>query len=147
MIPSLYKDRNSNQANSKKYLAQRPCNTIEELGQILNEFRRFYNQDRPHRALGRKTPGFAYTLIPKAAPATPTDPGIWHVRYDIIDESGSITLRYAGKLRHLGIGRAHARTEIICLVHNQAATVITHTGEVLAEFTINTEKDYQRKNT
>lgn len=130
----------------KKYLAQRPCETIEQLGQVLDEFRQFYNQDRPHRALGRKTPGFAYALIPKAAPVTPADPGIWQVRYDIVDPSGSITLRYAGKLRHLGVGRAHARTEIICLIHNQAATVITHTGDVLAEFIIDSSKDYQRKN-
>lgn len=53
---------------------------------------------------------------------------------------------YAGKLRRLGVGRGHARTEIICLVHNQAATVVTHTGDVLAEFTIDSSKDYQRKN-
>ncbi|MBK0420288.1 transposase [Leucobacter sp. CSA1] len=130
----------------KKYLAHHPTRTMTELQETLDQFRQFYNQDRPHRALGRKTPGFAYELIPKAAPATPEDPGVWQVRYDIVDAAGSITLRYAGKLRHLGVGQPHARTEIICLVHNHAATVITHTGEVLAEFTIDTRKDYQSKN-
>lgn len=130
----------------KRYLAQHPAGTLEQLRQVMDEFRQYYNEDRPHRALGRKTPAFAYALIPKAAPADPAGPGIWQVRYDIADQSGSITLRYAGKLRHLGVGRAHARTEIICLVHNWDATVITHTGDVLAEFTIDTEKDYQRKN-
>ncbi len=130
----------------KRYLAQHPAATLPELQHILDEFQRLYNEHRPHRALGRKTPTFAYTLIPKATPRTPDDSGIWQVRYDIVDTSGSITLRYAGKLRHLGIGRAHARTEIICLIHNQTATVITHTGDVLAEFTIDTEKDYQSKN-
>ena len=130
----------------KKYLSRHPAATMQQLQQTLNEFREFYNQIRPHRAIGRKTPASAYTLIPKATPATPGDPGIWQVRYDIVDSSGSITLRYAGKLRHLGIGRAHARTEVICLVHNTHATVITHTGDVLAEFTINPGKDYQSKN-
>lgn len=130
----------------KRYLAQHPAATIGHLQHKLDEFRTFYNQVRPHRAIGRNTPAFAYTLIPKAAPATPTDPGIWQVRYDIIDADGKITLRYAGKLRHLGIGRAHARTEVICLVHNQDATVITHTGDVLAEFTLDTSRGYQRKN-
>jgi hypothetical protein len=45
-------------------------------------------------------------------------------------------------LCHLGIGRPHARTEIICLVHGNHATVITYTGDVLGEYTINPEKDY-----
>lgn len=129
----------------KKYLAQHPARTIEELQQVLDEFRGFYNEHRPHRAIGRKTPAFAYELIPKATPNAPNDPGIWQVRYDIVDLSGTITLRYAGKLRHLGIGRPHARTEIICLVHHQSATVITHTGDVLAEFTLDPQKDYQTK--
>ena len=48
---------------------------------------------------------------------------------------------------HLGIGRAHARAEIICLIHNNDATVITRdTGEILAEFTLNPAHGYQRKN-
>ena len=47
---------------------------------------------------------------------------------------------------HLGIGRAHVRTEVICLIHNHEATVITHTGTVLAEFTLNPATGYQKKN-
>ena len=69
------------------------------------------------------------------------------MRYDTIDTGGRITLRYGGRLLHLGIGRAHARTQIICLVHNLDATVIDNTtGVVLAEFTLNPASDYQRKN-
>ncbi len=59
--------------------------------------------------------------------------------------TGTISLRHAGRLRHLGIGREHARIEIICLVHAHHATVIAHTGDVLGEYTLDTEKDYQRK--
>lgn len=47
---------------------------------------------------------------------------------------------------HLGIGRAHARVEIICLIHNNDATVITNDGTVLAEFTLDPTRGYQRKN-
>lgn len=51
----------------------------------------------------------------------------------------------SGRLLH--IGRAHARTEIICLVHNNDATVITlATGELLSEFTLNPDKNYKNKN-
>ncbi|WP_235281380.1 integrase core domain-containing protein [Microbacterium hydrocarbonoxydans] len=131
----------------KKHLGAHPAATLAELQDTLDAFRDYYNTIRPHRALGRRAPAFAYQLIPKATPAPPSDPNIWRVRYDTIDNDGKITLRHTGKLLHLGIGRAHARTEIICLVHNDDATIITQTtGELLAEFTLNPEKNYQRKN-
>jgi hypothetical protein len=101
------------------------------------------------RFIGRKTPDFAYTLIPKATPTKPANPNIWRVCYDTIDNDGKITLRHTSRLLHLGIGigRAHTRTEIICLIHNNNATVIAlNTGELLAEFTLNPTKNYQRKN-
>ena len=46
---------------------------------------------------------------------------------------------------HLGIGRAHARTEIICLIHNNDATITTHDGTVLAEYVLDPTRDYQQK--
>lgn len=49
----------------KKYLTQHPARTIPELQRVLDEFVTFYNESRPHRALGRKTPAFAYEFIPK----------------------------------------------------------------------------------
>jgi hypothetical protein len=94
----------------------------------------------------RKTPAFAYTLIHKAAPTTPDDPGIWRVRYDTIDNDGKISLRHSGRMLHLGIGRSHARTDVIALIHNHDTTVITHDGTVLAEFTLDPTKGYQAKN-
>jgi transposase InsO family protein len=131
----------------KRHLAAHPAQTITELQTTLDSFTTYYNQTRPHRALGRRTPQFAYQLIPKAAPTTPDDPGLWRVRYDTIDNEGKITIRYAGRLHHLGIGRRHARTEIICLIHNLDATVInSSTGLVLAEFTIDPTRNYQPKN-
>lgn len=131
----------------KKYLAEHPSGSITELQHTLDAFRTFYNTIRPHRAIARQTPAFAYALIPKATATKPDSPDAWQVRYDIVDSGGTITLRHAGKLRHLGIGRGHARTEVICLVHGSHATVITTTGDVLGEYTIDPEKDYQTKNT
>ena len=131
----------------KKHLDAHPATSLTELQTTLDRFRDYYNHTRPHRALGRRTPAFAYQLIPKAAPTPTNDPNIWRVRYDTIDNDGKITLRHYGRLLHLGIGRAHTRTEIICLVHNDDATIITlDTGELLAEFTLNPTKNYQRKN-
>ena len=48
---------------------------------------------------------------------------------------------------HLGIGRAHAHTEIIALIHNNHAIISTRdTGEIIADFTLNPTHGYQRKN-
>lgn len=48
---------------------------------------------------------------------------------------------------HLGIGRAHARREIICLIHNNHATIATRdTGEIIAEYTLDPTHSYQTKN-
>jgi transposase InsO family protein len=130
----------------KKHLATRPAATIDELQAVLDAFRDYYNHVRPHRGIGRKTPAFAYGLIPKAAPTRPDDPDLWRVRYDTIDHAGKISLRHANRMLHLGIGRAHKRTEVICLVHNDHATVLTHDGEVLGEYTLDPDKSYQPKN-
>ena len=131
----------------KKHLAAHPTTTITDLQTVLDAYRDYYNTVRPHRALRRKTPAFAYQLIPKAAPTRPDDPNIWRVRYDTIDRDGKITIRHSGRLLHLGIGRAHARTEIIALIHNSEATISTRdTGEVIADFTLDPTRGYQRKN-
>lgn len=129
----------------KKYLAAHPAADLRALQRTLDAFRNHYNQHRPHRALNRNTPAAAYTLIPKAAPVTPGDPDLWRVRYDTVDNQGKISLRYGNKMLHLGIGRSHARTDIIALVHNTAATVTTLDGTVLGEYDINPERGYQHK--
>ena len=131
----------------KKHLKAHHATTPAELQNVLDAFRDYYNHVRPHRALRRRTPAFAYQLIPKATPTTPDDPNIWRVRYDTIDRDGKISLRHSGRMLHLGIGRAHARTEIICLIHNNDATISTRdTGEIIAQFTLNPTHGYQRKN-
>lgn len=68
----------------------------------------------------------------------------WRVRYDIVDTTGTITIRYAGKLRHLGIGRAWRRHEVIALIHGTDTIIISRTtGEIIAEHTIDPHRDYQ----
>lgn len=130
-----------------KHLRTQQAATLAELQQILEDFRDYYNHHRPHRGINRQTPAHAYQLIPKAAPTPPDDPDLWRVRYDTIDHHGKISLRQAGRMLHLGIGRAHARTEIICLIHNDHATVIeATTGEILTEHTLDPTRTYQPKN-
>ncbi|NKX56913.1 IS481 family transposase, partial [Arthrobacter mobilis] len=129
----------------KKWLAgQPPARTLADLNEQLVRFRQIYNHERPHRALDRSTPAQAWTATPKAAPKGARQGGHWRVRTDRVDQDGKATLRHAGRLRHLGIGRRHARKHILMLVHDRDVTVTElGTGEILAEFTIDPARNYQ----
>lgn len=128
----------------KRFLGVHPRPaTIEELQALLTEFQGWYNTARPHRALGRRTPEEAYTALPKASPAQTPSPE-WRSRTDRVDSRGAVSIRYAGKLRHLGIGRAYAGTPVLMLIHGrEVLTSDTRTGEIIAEHTIDPTKNYQ----
>ena len=92
----------------------------------------------PHRA----TPAALHDSLPKALPGPSRDDTHDRIRHDRIDKSGSVTLRWAGQLRHIGIGRTHAGTHVILLVQDHHVRVINAiTGGPGA--TIYTSKDYQ----
>ena len=122
---------------------QAPRQGPGELNTQLARFRHWYNTARPHRACGRRTPEQAYTAQPKATPATTTQPE-YRTRTDRVDANGKLSLRYAGRLRHLGIGRAYAGTAVLMLIENDSVrTSDANTGEIIAEHTIDPAKDYQ----
>jgi transposase InsO family protein len=130
----------------KKYLARRPpASTVVALQAQLNRFAHYYNHQRPHRAIGRRAPIQAFTARTKATPSGPalTLEGHHRVRRDRIDKTGCVTLRYRSKLRHIGIGRAHAGTRVLLLVNDLDVRVITENGELLRQLTIDPTKNYQ----
>ncbi len=120
--------------------------TLDELNTQLARFAHIYNTERPHRAIGRRTPQTAYTATDKAFPTIEAGNKIWRVRYDKVGTTGTISIRYAGKLRHLGIGRAWANTRVLLLICSNQTMVIDRTaGEIIAEHTIDPNKNYQPK--
>ena len=136
------------QQSMKKWLRAQPDQpaTIGDLQTLIDHFVELYNQHRPHRSLPhRATPATTYTNLPKALPASSRDPGTHtRIRHDRIDDTGVVTLRVAGKLRHIGIGRTHARTHIIMLINDLHVRVVNAaTGELLRELTIDLTRDYQ----
>lgn len=124
--------------------------SLTELQQLLDQFRHDYNSTRPHRSLPhRATPATCYDTMPKALPA-PTRDNDTHdrIRHDRVDKSGTVTLRVAGKLRHIGIGRTHTGTHVILLIQDLHVRVVhAITGELLRELTIDPSKDYQPRTT
>ena len=129
----------------KKWLTGQPrAATLAELQTQLNAFVEAYNHDRPHRSLPHQaTPATAYAARPKADPANRTDTHN-RVRRDRIDQAGVITLRVAGRLHHIGVGRTYTGTRVLVLIQDLRIRIIhAATGELLRELTLNPSKDYQ----
>ncbi len=136
------------QQTMKKWLRAQPDQpaTIPDLQELLDRFRQAYNHHRPHRSLPhRATPATTYIARPKATPGADRDSDTHNrVRFDRIDNVGTVTLRVNGRLHHIGIGRTHARTHVILLVHDLDVRVIdAATGELLRELVIDPARDYQ----
>jgi hypothetical protein len=136
----------------KKWLRAQPGQpaTTAELQALLDTFTDYYNHHRPHRSLPHQaTPATRYQALPKALPAGSRDPDTHdRIRHDRIDDSGVVTLRNAGRLHHIGIGRTHARTHVILLIQDLHIRIVNAaTGELLRELTLNPTIDYQPQNT
>jgi transposase InsO family protein len=129
----------------KNWLArQPPAPSLRQLQRQLDAFCAYYNNIRPHRALGRSTPGQAYTARPKAVPTgTPIDTGHWRIRHDRIDPFGMFTLRHNSRLHHIGLGRRYAGTHILVLVHDLDIRVLSKDGKLIRELRLNPDRDYQ----
>jgi transposase InsO family protein len=139
------------QQTMKNWLRAQPDQpaTLAELQTLLDRFRHEYNTTRPHRSLPhRATPATLYDTLPKALPGPSRDTDTHErIRHDIVDKSGTVTLRIAGQLRHIGIGRTHSRTHVILLIQDLDVRVIhAITGELLRELTIDPRRDYQPRN-
>jgi hypothetical protein len=135
------------QQTMKKWLRAQPAQpgTLAQLQSLLDTFTDGYNHHRPHRSLEhRSTPATAYRARPKATPGTPGVNSHDRVRHDRIDDSGCVTLRVHGRLHHIGIGRTHAGTRVLLLVHDLDIRIIdAATGELLRELVLDTSKRYQ----
>ena len=132
------------QQTLKRWLRAQPDQprTPAQLQTLLDTF---LDSHRPHRSLEhRATPATAYQARPKATPGSPGVNSHDRVRHDRVDDSGCVTLRVHGKLHHIGIGRIHARTRVLLLIHDLDIRIIdAATGELLRELVLDTTKDYQ----
>jgi transposase InsO family protein len=78
----------------KRWLRARPApTTLDELNDLLDQFRDFYNHSRPHRALRGATPAEAFSATPKAHPAHwPLPEPIFVSRHTVLPGSGNISV-------------------------------------------------------
>lgn len=87
---------------------------------------------RAHRVL--------YTTLTDAT----SGPSGFRTRTDRVDRWGKVAVRYAGRLRHLGIGAAYRGSRVLLLINDREVTTSdAATGEILAEHLIDPARDYQ----
>ena len=130
----------------KKYVAkQDPAVTKKQLQVQLDRFVAYYNEVRPHRAIGRRTPLEAFSAREKRFPRNPPiDCTGYKVRTDKIDKHGSVTLRLNGRLHHIGVGRAYAGWRVVMLVAGLDVQIIGFDGSPLRHLIVDPSIDYQR---
>jgi len=130
----------------KGFLAkQEPAGNISQPQSQIDRFVAYYNEVRPHRAVGRRPPIVAFEARDRARPSGPkivVGAGV-RVRRDRIDKVGRVTLRHRTRLHHIGMGRAHRGKRVILLVHDLDVRVIAEDGQLLRHLTLDPSRDYQ----
>ena len=130
----------------KKWLDEGPRpRSLPALQRRLDAFVDEYNAHRPHSSLRpERPPHVAYLARPKAAPGDLGADQHLRVRNDRVHSSGKVTLRIDGQLYSIGVGQAHARTQVILLVNDLHVRVVdATTGELLRELDVELSKKYQ----
>jgi transposase InsO family protein len=129
----------------KKHLVKQPsAATVVELQAQIDRFIAYYNDCRPHRGVGRRTPRSAFDARPKAAPSgAPLDLSHYRLRRDKVYANGVITLRHNSRLHHIGLGRRYGGMRVLVLVHELRVRVLSEDGELIHELTLDPRRDYQ----
>ena len=133
------------QQTMKKWLTARPpANTIADLQTLLDEFVDIYNQRRVHTSIGKVTPDVAYNRLPKDVPHN-TGAGNHHrIRHDRIDKTGTVSLRRAGRMHHISLGRPLKDTPVILIIDDLDIRVVNKTtGELIRHLKLNPNIGYQ----
>jgi transposase InsO family protein len=129
----------------KKFLEKQDVATPKQLQRQLDRFVAYYNDVRPHRGIGRKTPAAVYAAREKAGPAPSlVKVGDRRLRFDRVDKAGRVTLRHRGRLFHIGIGNAYAGWRVAMLIDGLKIEIVGLDGSPLRRLVLDPTKDYQR---
>ena len=111
-----------------------PAVDIEDLQPICDEFRWYYNNDRPHRALDEQTPSQVYETLPKVAPGDPRPKRRNHGPRTLkVSKAGSFNYRK----RKINIGQAYTGQHVT-VTEVGDLVLVTHTAsqKLLRELTL-----------
>ena len=128
----------------KDWLTEHQVDTKKQLQVELDGFVAYYNNIRPHRSIGRRTPAVAFAAREKAGPrGALIDTTGYRVRHDKVSKSGGATLRHKGRLHHIGIGAAYKGWRIVMLINGLDIKIFDLEGHPLGHIKLDPSKDYQ----
>jgi transposase InsO family protein len=124
----------------KKWLRARPApTTVEDLDALLEQFRGFYNQHRPHRALRGATPAEAFTATEPARPAArPLPEPLFVSRHTVGHKSGNLFV----PPYKVNVGLRWAGHECDCIRHGDHIAIFSG-AQLIREFTADPNRNYQ----
>ena len=129
----------------KKFLAkQEPATTKKLLQDQLDIFAAYYNADAARTAPRPAHPAEALGAREKAGPIGPRSRPRATGSPRQGRHGGIVTLRYKGKLHHIGIGRPYAGWRVILFVDGLDVRVLGLDGSPLRHLTLDPSVDYQR---
>lgn len=133
------------QQTMKKWLTARPpANTINELQTLIDEFVDTYNHRRAHTSIGKVPPAIAYKRLPKDQPHEDGAGNHYRIRHDRIDQTGTVSLRRAGRMHHISLGRPLKGTPVVLIIDDLDIRVLNKTtGELIRHFQLNPNTGYQ----
>lgn len=126
----------------KRWLAARPAAaTLDQLQIQLDEFRSFYNNERPHRAIGRVTPYSRWAALPPATPGAPLPPAMLLRR-----KRTTVTVNVHGAARTgrwlIGLGAEYAGQRVEIVFDGLHADVFAG-NELIRHLTLDPTRVYQ----
>ena len=129
----------------KRFIAAQDAATSKkQLQHQLDRFVTYYDEIRPHRGIGRRTPAEVFAAREKATPSGPRiEAAGYRVRHDKVDKTGSVTLRYRSRLHHIGVGRAYCGWRVILLVAGRDVRILGLDGSPLRHLILDPTVDYQ----
>jgi hypothetical protein len=65
------------------------------------------------------------------------------LRFDKVDKTGAVTLRYRGRLHHIGIGHAYKGWRVAMLVDDRDIEIVGLDGSPLRRLVLDPARDYQ----
>jgi Integrase core domain len=129
----------------KRFLAaQEGIRTKKQLQRALDRFVAYYNGERPHRSLGRRTPLSVWNAKEKARPTGAViEANGRRLRFDKVDKVGTVTIRYKGRLHHIGVGGPYKGWRVAMLVDDRDIEIVGLDGSPLRRLRLDPTKDYQ----
>lgn len=124
----------------KRWLGARPAPaTVEDLNDLLDEFRTSYNHHRGHRALRGATPAEAFSATEAARPAErPLPAAVFVSRHVVGESSGNLFI----PPYKVNVGRRWAGHDCHCIRDGEHITIFSGTT-LIRQFTADPTRQYQ----